>query len=147
MGTRSKITFVEKSNDKERPFVCIYQQFDGYLDCVGYKLTSWLIHKTIVNGLGLVQANSVRYANGFGCLVAQFIHDFKTQVGNFYIHPTDSSSEDYNYKVVFDYDKWLNGETSADELLTISVDNFGCSPFFSGKPSELLDYIAIHGDD
>lgn len=147
MGTRSVITFVEKYNDKETPLVSVYQQFDGYLTGVGTELCEWLLKKKIVNGLGLGDEKLSEIANGFGCLTAQFIRDFKTRPGYLYIYPLDHDSQDFNYKVIFNMNKYFEDDFLLNELLTIEVDNFGEKPFFTGTPSELKAFIEKYGDN
>ena len=51
MGTRSTITFIEKWNEEVTPITTVYQQYDGYLDGVGYTLAKWLSGKVIINGI------------------------------------------------------------------------------------------------
>lgn len=140
MGTRSTIKFIRKENDgKLVPLVGIYQQFDGYISGVGYDLAKWLKSKRLINGISSGQ-NTSEYANGFECLIAQFIRDFKEEVGGFYI--TDFEDiEEYNYQVIFDSEKFYdtvydnaNG-LSTDDVITIKVDNI-----FEGTPSELLKF-------
>lgn len=93
MGTRSTIHFQE---DLE-PVVSIYQQFDGYPASVGLELADFLKEITMVNGIPAGSSDK-RYANGIGCLAAQFIADHKDGPGGFYItHPDDS--QEYNYVV------------------------------------------------
>lgn len=85
MGTRSIIKFIEKYDGKERPIVAVYQQYDGYLEHVGKQLCDFLSSKTIINGISSNQYTN-KYANGIGCLAAQFIRDYKVEVGCLYIY-------------------------------------------------------------
>ena len=141
MGTRSTITFCERRNENVYPIVNIYQQYDGYLEGVGKDLCEWLINKTIVNGLPISNENDMDIANGFGCLIAQYIANNKMCVGDLYIIPIGDMLKycDYNYTVIFD----TNTETpyKASDRTTICVDNWGDSHFFEGSPEELLEYI------
>ena len=134
MGTRSTIKFIRKREDKLTPLVSVYQQYDGYIEGVGYDLASYLKSKKIINGIGMGQ-NTNEYANGFECLIAQFIRDFKEEVGGFYITDFDDV-EEYNYEVVFDEDKYFKGPyDTIDDLITIKVDTI-----FEGTTSELLNF-------
>lgn len=134
MGTRSTIKFIRKRKNELTPLVSIYQQFDGYIEGVGYDLANYLKSKKIINGISYGQ-NTDEYANGFDCLIAQFIRDFKKEVGGLYITDFDDV-EEYNYKVIFDEDKYFSGNyNTTDDLITIKVDTI-----FEGTPSELLEF-------
>ena len=141
MGTRSTTKFIEKRGDKKVELVNIYQQWDGYVEGKGYDLANFLKSKKIINGISSGKNNS-NYANGFGCLIAQYIKEFKEEVGNLYITDLDNKQE-YNYEVIFDNDKYFsrdifdNNDFDVDELITIKVDSY---PAFEGTPSELLEF-------
>ena len=120
MGTRSTITFYEN----EQPLVCIYQQYDGYITGVGHELANFLKGKTILNGFNK-QTMDEGFANGMGCLAAQFIRQGKTKIGAFYI-TSIGESEDYNYHVKL-----------VGDVLHISVDDF------DGTPEQLLQYEEV----
>ncbi len=132
MGTRSIIKFVEKYDyDKEYELVTIYQQYDGYLEGVGRELAQWLSDKEIINGIGL--GDNTNRANGVGCLAAQFIKEFKREIGGLYIYPSDAKPQDFNYRVVVD------GTGKADDVIKITVTRYDDKePIFVGTPSELL---------
>lgn len=137
MGTRSTITFYEKWNDTEKPILCVRQQYDGYIDCVGKDLARWLTRRKLINGIQN-ETDTEGYANGIGCLLAQFVRDHKTEIGYFYITSVDINKEfiDYNYKVVIKDDVG-----DVDDLTTITVTNWDNEEsIFEGKPSELLLY-------
>lgn len=141
MSTRATITFIEKySNGGECPLVKIYHHGDGYIDYLGHRLASWLKDKNICNGLQFNMDAS--YANGVGCLVAQFIRDIKDGAGTVYIVPIDSDNEwmDYNYKVVI---KDTVGK--ANDLTTISITHWDYDKVvWEGSPKELLK---VHDSD
>lgn len=147
MGTRSTITFYEKSDDKLIPYVNIYQQYDGYLEGVGKDLCTWLSKMTILNGYTLHDKYSDDVANGVGCLVAQYIRNIKPHIGDTYIIPMDSSQEgiDYNYKIIFD--AYGKEPCNAAKVATIMVNNWGRDYFFTGTPKELLAYIDKQNED
>ena len=148
MGTRSTTKFIEKRGDKLTPIVNIYQQYDGYVEGVGYNIANYLKTKKIINGIGIWQ-NTNGYANGFGCLIAQYIKESKKEIGNLYITSLDDQQE-YNYEVIFDADKYFdvglfeNKEFDVDELITIKVDS---RPAFEGTPSELLSFKESDEED
>ena len=142
MGTRSTMKFIRKGNNKLTPLVSIYRQYDGYVDGVGHELAKWLLNKEITNGISS-NDDLTKIANGFDCLIAQYIRDFKTEPGNLYITDMDDK-EEYNYEVIFDENKYFDGEYNVDDLITIKVDSY---PNFEGKPSELLSFKESEDDD
>ena len=140
MGTRSTITFIEKHGKEYTPIVKVYQQYDGYIEGVGHDLCKWLLTKKMINGIGINQ-HSPDFVNGIGCLAAQYISHFKTNVGDLYICPLDAENQDYNYYVIVDCDKELNPKgTFIDDVVNIYVFNWDDPVFFKGSPSELLKY-------
>lgn len=143
MGTRSTIAFYSEYKGEETHLVTVYQQYDGYIEGVGHTLAKWLLSKKMINGIGGDQ-HTDEFANGAGCLVAQFIRDMKHGVGNLYIVEEDTSKDlcDYNYKVVIDDDYNLPSRgVPLDYLTMISVTRWNNQkPFFIGRPSILLEY-------
>lgn len=121
MGTRSTIKFYSEFNQDE-VLVSVYQQFDGDIGGVGHELAEWLSKKKVINGIQ-DQEMEQGYANGMGCLAAQFIKEFKVRIGGFYIGRIDGK-EEYNYQVRL-----------VDKKLIITVDSI-----FKGTPQELLDF-------
>ena len=66
-----------------------YQQFDGYPAGVGKDLAEFISKIKLVNGIPLPR-NEVKLgemANGAGCLFAQIVQHFKTEIGGVYIEP------------------------------------------------------------
>ena len=121
MGTRSTIKFYDV-DEKDEPILCVYQQYDGYISGVGYDLANFLKSKTIINGF-CGQTMEGGFANGMGCLAAQFVAENKTKIGRFYL-TNKNDMQEYNYEVR------LNDENQ----LIIKVDEF------EGTPEELLNY-------
>jgi hypothetical protein len=115
MGTRSTIRFYEEG--QEMPILTIYQQYDGYIDGVGKELAEWLNNKKITNGYSLDQQNG-EYANGIGCLAAQFVADHKNGIGGFYITNMEDMQE-FNYEVRYDGNKFI---IKIDDLFEGSLD-------------------------
>ena len=96
MGTRS-LTFVY---DGKEPMINMYRQFDGYPSGHGSELAEFLnSFDAIVNGIPV--GDKRKMANGMGCLAAQMIANFKTEVGGFYIYPVSAEDcgQDYEYHV------------------------------------------------
>ena len=146
MSTKSIIRFKEeKSNGNTLTLAAIYQQYDGYPDGVGIKLANWLKNKIMINGIPLgISKGNFTYANGPGCLVAQFIKEFKTELGGLYIVPEDCEEQDYNYDVIFNYDTcnfppvWGR---PASECIKIVANRHDELPFFRGTIDEFIEYV------
>lgn len=119
MPTRSTVKFY--NGVQEQPVLSVYQHFDGYIEGVGHKLANWLKKKKVINGIS-DQTMEGGFANGMGCLAAQFVAEHKTCIGSFYVTTADNEQE-YNYKV-----RLIDGD------FVIEVDDF------KGTPDELLNY-------
>jgi hypothetical protein len=117
MGTRS-LTYVfdtykqDNGIEKHVPLVCLYRQYDGYLEGHGLELAQFLTPFHMVNGLGAETKDKV--ANGMGCLAAQMVAHFKDGAGQFYLHAPEldqDCGQEYEYHVfrdtvkVIGYDK------------------------------------------
>lgn len=122
MGTRSTVKFYSEFNQEE-PILSVYQQYDGYIYGVGHELAEWLKDKKVINGIS-DQAMKDGYANGMGCLAAQYVAAKKESIGGFYL-TTKDDSQSYNYKVRL-----------LDKKLIIEVDEI-----FKGTPEELLSFV------
>jgi hypothetical protein len=120
MGTRSTVKFYDEHNQKT-PILSVYQQFDGYISGVGHDLAKFLKTKTIINGIR-GETMEAGYANGMGCLAAQYVKDSKDRIGGFCLTTPDDSQE-------YDYEVRLVGGA-----FEITVDKF------KGTPDELLSY-------
>ena len=150
MGIRSLIKFKERYPDGEtKTLVTIYQQFDGHLEGVGKELAEFLSQKKIINGISSsLQYNDYYYANGPGCLAAQFISKFKTKVGGLYIISSENCEpQTYNYDVILDYQKHIKAPLSGvkiDDIAEVQVYKYDeTDPIFAGSPSEFLEFIKI----
>ncbi len=117
MGTRSTINFIEN----EVSVIKLYNQFDGYIEGVGYDLAKFLKDYKVVNGM---TGDRTNIANGIDCLALQYISKFKTKPGNMYI-VGEECEESYNYTVYLD----------DDNKIKIKVDDI-----FDGYPEELLSF-------
>lgn len=99
MGTRS-LTFLYDAKN-EKPFLCMYRQFDGYREGHGQELATFLAPITLLNGYGDQKAGT--HANGMGCLAAQMVAYFKGPhgIGGFYLHSpeTTDAGQEYEYHV------------------------------------------------
>lgn len=99
MGTRS-LTFLYDAKN-EKPFLCMYRQFDGYKEGHGKELATFLAPITLLNGFGGQKAGE--FANGMGCLAAQMVTYFKGPhgIGGFYLHSpeTTDAGQEYEYHV------------------------------------------------
>lgn len=108
MGTRS-LTYVydsyknEQGNKVNQPIICLYRQYDGYVEGHGLELAEYLASGNIVNGLGIRDAEGVW--NGMGCLAAQLVAHFKQGAGGIYLHAPNLGRDDwqeYEYHVYQD---------------------------------------------
>ena len=103
MGTRS-LTYLYDEN-AEKPFMCMYRQFDGYPEGGhGQELGEFLAPFTVVNGF-TTDHKAGSHANGMGCLAAQMVAHFKQAIGNHYLVDPDTqqdSWQEYEYHVFAD---------------------------------------------
>jgi len=134
MGTRSLTTFIQTWTDKEKQkkrtqkIVTVYRQFDGYPTGHGMELAEFLTSGEMVNGIGGQQH---RVFNGIGCLIAQFIKDFKDGAGGIYVHRggTTNMWEDYHYHVIFNHDT---------QKLTMKCIDVSSKVLFNGDPADFI---------
>jgi len=107
MGTRS-LTYVYSSYQDDEgkkvndPIICLYRQYDGYVEGHGAELSNFLTGGRLVNGLG-VKTDTVW--NGMGCLAASLVAHFKKEAGNFYLHAPRLGRDDwqeYEYHIFDD---------------------------------------------
>ena len=128
MGTRSTVKFYSEFNQEE-PILSVYQQYNGYIDGVGYDLANFLKRKTVVNGFSDCQKMSNGFANKMGCLAAQYVIENKKKIGGFYL-TTKDDSQGNDYEVRF-----------IDGKIIIKVGDF------EGTPDELLAYKPNKDED
>jgi hypothetical protein len=97
MGTRS-LTFVYDERDQR--LVKMYAQYDGYPSGHGRELAKFLVGIAEVT-TGIRVGETRRTANGMGCLAAQLVANFKTEVGGYYLYPTEDADhwQDYEYHI------------------------------------------------
>lgn len=98
MGTRC-LTYLY-NDDEDKPFICIYRQFDGYPSGHGHGIATFMNAKTMVNGYN-DPANQI---NGMGCLAAQlivFLKDGICEAGGIYVYGPDMNDcwQDYEYHI------------------------------------------------
>lgn len=116
MGTRATVKFLTDNPEKGGEVMLnIYYQFDGYHDGVGFSLADFLKSKKVINGINS-QTMEQGFANGIGCLAAQYLKEEKTTIGGVYIEPIGNSE-------YFDYKVWVE-----DFNIIMSVDEFTGSP-------------------
>lgn len=127
MGTRSTTKFYSEWDNKT-VLLSVYQQYDGYVTGVGHDLARWLSDKKVINGIS-GQTREKGYANGMGCLAAQYVSDMKGGIGGFYLTgPTER--QEYNYQV-----RYINGQ------FNIKVKRWDSNhAIFDGTPQELLTF-------
>jgi hypothetical protein len=99
MGTRS-LTLVYANN---KPIINLYRQYDGYPAGHGSELAKFLNSiEEVTNGIRFGETRKT--ANGMGCLSAQLVAHFKTEVGGFYLTDVTQmdQGQDYEYHVHMD---------------------------------------------
>ena len=119
MGTRS-LTYVYEG---ETPIICMYRQFDGYLEGHGQELANFLNELTIGNGIS-GKPELFTFANGMGCLAAQMIVNFKKSPGGFYIYPVELNQacwQEYEYHV---YEKQVVVKNPTEVIFEGSYEEF-----------------------
>ena len=108
MGTRSLTRVIPRQEgiayDKghehgEDAWVTMYRHYDGDPAWHGLELAHYLKDFKIINGVGSGAKLGI-HANGTGCLAAQMIKSFKTEVGDIYLrHHEGGGDEDYIYTI------------------------------------------------
>lgn len=128
MGTRAVVKFFEQYGADSECICAVYHQDDGGLSEVGYDLADLLHRRKIVNGMkwGMDISN---YANGMGCLAAQYVVKVKTNLGGVYMTSAENTQE-FNYHVEV---KRVDGE----EVLHIRAWHFD-ELLFEGGAMEFL---------
>ena len=135
MATSATVTFVENG----REIVKIYHHSDGYIEGVGYNLASYLSRKRVGNGLNI--HTDQNFANGVGCLAAQYIRDFKFNPGSLYITSLNTSDKyhDYNYRIEINPDRYAT--ESCNEITRVIIRKHDDPvPIFVGTLAELLNF-------
>lgn len=117
MGTRS-LTFVY---ERGMPIINMYRQYDGYPTGHGAELAEFLDGYTVVNGFG---EKRPKLANGMGCLAAQMVAHFKTEVGNFYLYNTAETDCGQDYEYHLHEDKIIVKNYSGNEIFNGAWDEF-----------------------
>lgn len=104
MGPRALIKFTEQDGT-EKPFACVYRQFDGYPEGLGADLAKILKGRVLVNGF----QDAATQLNGMGCLAAFVVAGLKEGCGNVYLYPADAvdCGEEFTY--------WLSPGVSHQE--------------------------------
>ena len=139
MGTRSLTRIIPRQEGlaydvahkrAELALVNIYQQYDGYPDYMAVEYAKWLECLSVGNGIS--GSNKLgEFANGAGCLAAQFIQKFKTRAGGLYLSPIDNDEGWVNYIYT------LLPKEGHDTYMTI-YDTCEEKVIFVGKPSAAL---------
>jgi hypothetical protein len=139
MGTRSLTYFYDRLFDKEskEALACFYRQMDGYPDCHGRALATFLKDMKVVNGYSGGQ-DAPAYANGTGCLAAQVIAHFKAEhgIGSIYMRRPDEGK--YNGQE-FEYRVYVDSDTAPQIRITV-FQNFRNKEIFDGSPTDMLDW-------
>jgi len=119
MGTRSTTNILDENGNR---LLCIYQQFDGYIEGgVGEKLIRLLEDRVVVNGYTMDDKER-RNFNGMSCLAADVVAHFKDGIGGAYIQALDEDyvgSYDYTISCIGD------GKDSKPQRLKIKMQSYG----------------------
>jgi len=119
MGTRSTTNILDENGNR---LLCIYQQFDGYIEGgVGEKLIRLLEDRVVVNGYTM-EDKERRNFNGMSCLAADVVAHFKDGIGGAYIQALDEDyvgSYDYTISCIGD------GKDSKPQRLKIKMQSYG----------------------
>jgi hypothetical protein len=109
----------------------MYRQFDGYPTGHGSELAHFLLPFKIVNGHS-GDAKMGKVANGMGCLAAQLVANFKTDVGNIYLYSPRlkiDAMQEYEYHITENSVKvLLSGYGEPEEVI------------FEGSYEEFFDF-------
>lgn len=92
MGTRS----LTKVFDNKSLILTMYAQYDGHPYSHGARLGEFLSPIRMING---IVSPTEKTANGAGCLAAQLVARFKTEVGNFYLVTDGDHDQEYEYEI------------------------------------------------
>lgn len=138
MGTRS-LTYVYQSYKNSEgkkvnePIICLYRQYDGYVEGHGAELAEYLASGNIVNGLGVGEAEGVW--NGMGCLAAQLVAHFKKEPGNFYLHAPILNRDDWQE---FEY------HVFDDKVIVYSIGSNNDNVLFEGTYAEFAKFCKVN---
>ena len=139
MSTRATVTFSENGVNLVR----LYNHWDSYPTGLGNDIAEWLGDMRIGNGIGA--GDNTYFANGVGCLVAQFIRDFKAEAGGLYVIPIDSEGEEYNYYININYDD--RGTVPCKDVCEIKVTKWEEEKLiFEGSIDDFEDWIKERGE-
>ena len=139
MGTRSLTRIIPRQEGlaydvahkrAELALVNIYQQYDGYPDYMAVEYAKWLEGLSVGNGISGSDKLG-EFANGPGCLAAQFIQKFKTRAGGLYLSPIDNDEGWVHYIYT------LLPKEGHETYMTI-YDTCEEKVIFVGKPSAAL---------
>lgn len=139
MGTRSLTRIIPRQEGlaydvahkrAELALVNIYQQYDGYPDYMAVEYAKWLEGLSVGNGISGSDKLG-EFANGPGCLAAQFIQKFKTRAGGLYLSPIDNDEGWVQYIYT------LLPKEGHDTYMTI-YDTYEEKVIFVGKPDAVL---------
>jgi hypothetical protein len=134
MGTRS-LTHIKDSNNKT--ILTMYRQYDGYCSAHGLELAEFLNPIQLVNGFGR-DTDTLKIANGSGCLAAQLVAHFKHDVGGFYLYPPNSKNcgEEYTYTIkVGDIETY-----NTDKQYVITVKDLENKRIFKGNLEQFTNF-------
>lgn len=121
MGTRS----LTRINDSDSRIINMYRQYDGYLSGHGKELYDFLAGMEVINGISGQKMGAA--ANGAGCLAAQMVAKFKTEIGGIYMYPVEATDcgQDYEYVVTATGAIEVEVLSHSGSIFKGSVEEFG----------------------
>lgn len=132
MSTHAGVGFYQE--DGQQALICsVHHHSDGYPTGVGMDLAEWLLKMRVGNGIKLDQPAG--FANGMGCLAAQYVAAFKKKPGQVYlVAPGSDWEEDYFYEV-----RWVLNPAGGGAF-DIRVYDYDGQPEFCGSIDEYITY-------
>ena len=132
MGTRS-LTIVEDAQG--RGIVTMYRQMDGYPSGHGQDIADFLKDICMINGFSMEQDQPGKFANGMGCLAAQIVSHFKTDVGGIYLQPTEQNDIEEDYVYIISPKSDGSASSKGNIILNMQCISYG-DVLFDGPPAK-----------
>jgi len=129
MGTRSITRVLDK---EDNAIIEMYRQYDGYPKGMGQDLVNFVKDGVLTNGIAVGETRKTW--NGMECFAASLVANFKTGVGNIYLHsPTQKAKN----KKKFQEKYWAEYVYEISENPDGNTLKIRCWDTFSGKELNL----------
>lgn len=130
MSTRALVRFFNKDFVE---YARVYKHWDGYPDGFGLDIAKFIKDIKIPKGV----SHKENTAAGVGCLIAQFIANFKKEVGDIYVeslmYEINDCSFYYHISVV-------------NEDIIVGIFDYKKNNIFTGSPAEMLEFCMHYSD-